>query len=77
MRRLDLSQLPAAADVIDELAGALGRVDVLVNNAGTVRPSAFLDMTWEDWRDVLSVNLDGGFTLVNPQFRSTNLDAAD
>src|SRR5438034_7939838 len=34
VRQLDLAQLPAAADVIDELAAALGGVDVLVNNSG-------------------------------------------
>jgi NAD(P)-dependent dehydrogenase (short-subunit alcohol dehydrogenase family) len=60
-RHLDLSRLPAAADVIDELAEALGRVDVLVNNAGINRPSPFLEMPWEDWRYVLSVNLEGPF----------------
>ncbi|HET7353634.1 MAG TPA: SDR family NAD(P)-dependent oxidoreductase, partial [Gaiellaceae bacterium] len=35
VRRLDLADLPAAADVIDELADVLGGVDVLVNNSGT------------------------------------------
>ncbi len=34
MRQLDLGQLPEAGDVIDDLAEALGGVDVLVNNAG-------------------------------------------
>ena len=32
VRRLDLAQLPAAADVVDELADELGGVDVFVNN---------------------------------------------
>jgi NAD(P)-dependent dehydrogenase (short-subunit alcohol dehydrogenase family) len=35
VRQLDLTNLPKAADVIDDLADALGGVDVLVNNAGT------------------------------------------
>ena len=34
VRRLDLSVLTGAAKVVDELAGALGGVDVFVNNAG-------------------------------------------
>ena len=34
VRRLDLSQLPDAAAVVDELAEELGGVDVLVNNSG-------------------------------------------
>jgi NAD(P)-dependent dehydrogenase (short-subunit alcohol dehydrogenase family) len=61
VRRLDLAELPAAADVVDELAGALGGVDVLVNNAGTSRPAHFLELEWEDWRHTLSVDLDGAF----------------
>jgi NAD(P)-dependent dehydrogenase (short-subunit alcohol dehydrogenase family) len=61
VRRLDLSQLPEGAAVIDELADALGGLDVLVNNAGTGSSSAFLDTDWEKWRHVLAVDLDGPF----------------
>src|SRR4051812_11325076 len=35
VRQLDLTGLPDAADVVDELAGALGGLGVLVNCAGT------------------------------------------
>jgi NAD(P)-dependent dehydrogenase (short-subunit alcohol dehydrogenase family) len=61
VRRLDLGALPAAVDVIDELADALGGIDVLVNNAGTGASTAFLEQTYDDWRHVLSVDLDGAF----------------
>ena len=61
VRRLDLSRLPDAADVIDELAGALGGVDVLVNNAAAAHSAPFLEYRLEDWRHVLGVNLDGAF----------------
>ena len=61
VRRLDLSQLPDAAAVVDELADALGGLDVLVNNAGTGASSDFLDFGWDEWRHVLSVDLDGPF----------------
>jgi NAD(P)-dependent dehydrogenase (short-subunit alcohol dehydrogenase family) len=61
LRRLDLAQLPGAADTIDELTQALGGVDVFVNNAGTSRTGPFVDLSWDDWRHTLSVDLDGPF----------------
>jgi NAD(P)-dependent dehydrogenase (short-subunit alcohol dehydrogenase family) len=61
VRRLDLADLPGAADVVDELEGALGGLDVFVNNAGTSRSAPFLDLGWDDWRHTLAVDLDGPF----------------
>lgn len=61
VRRLDLADLPAAADVIDELAEALGGVDVLVNNSGTSRKGTLLELSYDDWRHTLAVDLDGAF----------------
>ena len=43
------------------LAETLGPVDVLVNNAGILRQAPFVDLTEKDWRDTMSVNLDGVF----------------
>lgn len=61
VRRLDLTDLPAAGDVIDELAGELGGVDVLVNCSGTGTRELAMDMALDRWREVLSVDLDGVF----------------
>ncbi|HSH60700.1 MAG TPA: SDR family oxidoreductase [Acidimicrobiales bacterium] len=61
LRHLDLTQLPDAAAVIDELADALGGLDVLVNNAGTGSSSPFLEEDFDQWRRVLDVNLSGAF----------------
>ena len=61
VRRLDLAEPTSGPAVIDELAGALGGLDVLVNNAGTGHDSAFLELPYEEWRRVLQVDLDGAF----------------
>ena len=60
-RPMDLSDLPGAAGVIDDLAEALGGLDVLVNNAGTSASTPFLDQDFAGWRSVLGVDLDGAF----------------
>jgi NAD(P)-dependent dehydrogenase (short-subunit alcohol dehydrogenase family) len=61
IRSLDLTRLPEAADVIDDLADALGGIGVLVNCAGVVLAAPVLETGWADWRRVLSVDLDGPF----------------
>jgi NAD(P)-dependent dehydrogenase (short-subunit alcohol dehydrogenase family) len=61
VRRLDLTDLPDAVGAIEELADVLGGVDVLVNNAGTGSSSPFLELTLEDWRQDLDVDLTGAF----------------
>lgn len=46
---------------VDSLLGALGHVDILVNNAGVLRTAPFLHTPYEQWREVLSINLDGAY----------------
>ncbi len=59
--QLDLTILPDAANVIDELAELLGGVDVLVNTAGTGASTPLLDIDYATWRKVLATDLDGAF----------------
>jgi 2-keto-3-deoxy-L-fuconate dehydrogenase len=50
------------ATVAEVLADA-GRVDVLVNSAGIVHVDDLLDLSFETWRRVMSVNADGTFLM--------------
>lgn len=61
VRHLDLTDLPAAATVVDDLVADLGGIDVLVNCAGTGSAEKLLDVDFDSWRSVLSVDLDGAF----------------
>jgi NAD(P)-dependent dehydrogenase (short-subunit alcohol dehydrogenase family) len=61
VRALDLTGLPQAAQVVDELADALGGLGVLVNCAGTGTSTPVVDTDYAQWREVLSVDLDGPF----------------
>ena len=46
-----------------EAAARFGGVDILVSNAGLRRQTSFLDMSYGEWREILSVALDGAFLL--------------
>jgi NAD(P)-dependent dehydrogenase (short-subunit alcohol dehydrogenase family) len=61
IRPLDLSRLPGSADVVDDLSEALGGLGVLVNCAGTGISTPVVDTGYDQWRQVLEVDLDGPF----------------
>jgi NAD(P)-dependent dehydrogenase (short-subunit alcohol dehydrogenase family) len=61
VRHLELTDLPDAAQVVDDVAEALGGIDVLVNNAGTGTMTPFLELEYADLRRVLAVDLEGAF----------------
>lgn len=59
--QLDLSQLPDGAQAIQTLISRFGRIDALVNNAGAMSKAPFLEVTFEDWRSIFTVDVDGAF----------------
>jgi NAD(P)-dependent dehydrogenase (short-subunit alcohol dehydrogenase family) len=61
IRQMDLRELPRATAAVDELADELGGLGVLVNNAGTGTRTRVVDMDYDTWRDVITVDLDGAF----------------
>jgi 3-oxoacyl-[acyl-carrier protein] reductase len=59
----DISDPAATQRMIDEVIAAFGGLDIVVSNAGLRRQTKFLDMNLPEWREILSVALDGAFIL--------------
>ena len=57
----DLSQADVVKDIFADIAAHEGRVDVLVNNAGTCFMSDFPDIPAEEFRRQMAVNFDSCF----------------
>lgn len=57
----DVTSPADAAAMVEAALDEFGRVDVLVNNAGTYPHTAFAEITLDEWRRVIAVNLDSVF----------------
>ena len=60
--RADVAEHARAGPVVEESVARLGRLDILVNAAGTTADAPLWEMTEEQWRRVLDVNLKGAFS---------------
>jgi 2-dehydro-3-deoxy-D-gluconate 5-dehydrogenase len=67
--RADLASIAPVEGIVQAALEALGRVDVLVNNAGMIRREAALEFTESDWDAVMDVNLKSVFFLAQAAAR--------
>lgn len=58
---LDVGDAGAVAATFDAIAKTEGRLDILVNSAGTVIRKPAIDLPLEDWDTVVRVNMTGSF----------------
>lgn len=59
----DLSSPEPCRRIVEECVDALGRLDILINNAGAIRRNDALEFSEEDWDAVMNVNLKALFFL--------------
>ena len=57
----DVRDQSAVTSFVAQAISALGRINILVNNAGVMTEIPLLSLTLEDWRDTLDINLTGYF----------------
>jgi 2-dehydro-3-deoxy-D-gluconate 5-dehydrogenase len=61
--KADLGARPDCTALVNDAVTALGRVDILINNAGTIRRADALEFSERDWDEVMDVNLRAAFFL--------------
>ena len=57
----DVRDYDRVQECVKEVVDRFGRIDILMNNAGTVHRQSFLDCTKEGWLEVIDTNLNGAF----------------
>jgi 3-oxoacyl-[acyl-carrier protein] reductase len=59
--RVDVSSFEAVNGLFEDILSRLGRIDVLVNNAGITKDTLLMRMSEQDWDTVIKVNLNSVF----------------
>ena len=59
--QMDVTDEQQVNEVIDTVSMQLGGIDVLVSNAGMQQLGRIADVSFDHWKRILSVHLDGGF----------------
>lgn len=60
-QKVDTTDVPMIEAAVADIHGRFGKIDILINNAGILRDKSFLKMTYEQWDQVIAVNLTGVF----------------
>ncbi|GLX69785.1 3-ketoacyl-ACP reductase [Paenibacillus glycanilyticus] len=55
----DVSNLESITTAVEHIRGELGAIDILVNNAGIGKFGGFMELTPEEWTNIIDVNVKG------------------
>ncbi len=64
----DVGDHQACLDGCARVAEEVGPIDIVVNNAGITRDGTLARMTYDDWHDVMRINLGGCFNMAKATF---------
>ena len=65
--------------MFDQALAQFGRIDIVVSNAGIQKDNPLIDMTLEEWEQVIGINLTGAFLCARRaarEFRRQGVDAS-
>ena len=66
--RWDVGDHEACIHNCNDIAAEYGPVDIVINNAGITRDGVLHKMTFEDWNEVMRINLGGCFNMAKATF---------
>ena len=66
--KFDVGDHEAALAGCKRIEDEVGPIDVVVNNAGITRDGTLHKMSWEDWNEVMRINLGGCFNMAKACF---------
>jgi 3-oxoacyl-[acyl-carrier protein] reductase len=59
----DIADAKAVRVMVDRIVDKWGRLDILVLNASVRKETPFLDISYDEWRMIMGISLDGSFYL--------------
>ncbi len=59
----DMADADSPKNVVEATIGEFGKIDILINNAGTIRRAPAVEFSGEDWQAVIDINLTSVFRL--------------
>ncbi|PLT30748.1 3-ketoacyl-ACP reductase [Peribacillus deserti] len=61
--RGDVSDLESVTSAVEHIKSDLGSIDILINNAGIAKFGGFLELSPEEWENIIRVNLMGVYNV--------------